>query len=136
MLRTGYTDRSGGAERVLLIAGDTEAAAPLAREFGRRDAALTTAASISQAAASCRAGHYDVIVVAAREDAHATALLVSMARAVAKGAPRVLLLIDVSQAERYAAAIALADETASIALSARRLADTAGIGFQQGSAFG
>ncbi len=124
--------RSPAAERVLILAPDADAAEPVRREAARRGADLLSLTEVSQATDAVRAAPFDIILVAAREDAGATALLLRLIKAAACGAPRILLLLDVAKAALYDASIRTADETMSLALTPGRVCDAAGVGVAAG----
>jgi hypothetical protein len=131
--------RQGERERVLLVAQD-HALSAVGAEAARRGAEVGALTEVAAAAAAVRRVAYDVVMVAARTDPRATALLTTLLKADALGAPRLLLLVDTADAARHAAAMQAADETLAIGLPARRICDAAGLGlgagFQPAAAFG
>jgi DNA-binding NtrC family response regulator len=126
------TDRTGACERVLIVAPDAALTETFRAEISGRGAQLVAAQEIGIAAKAVRRQRFDVILVAAREDAGATALLAALLKAEARGAPRLLLLLDADRASRYDAAILAADEVVALSLSPKRICDTAGVGATTG----
>lgn len=114
------------ADRVLVVAG--ESAEPLCLELIRRGATVRATADIGQAAAELRRTAFDIVIVAARADADATALLLRLARVATAGKANVMLLLDLGQAARYGTAIFAADEILGTCLGVKRIADATGVG--------
>jgi hypothetical protein len=128
MLNRAYTQETSAVVRTLVIAPDAAAWAPLCLELMSRGASVSAIADIHQAGNAARQSQFDVILVAAREDANATALLLQLLKAEALGSPRILLLIDPATATSYGAAIFAADEMLAATLTPSHIADATGIG--------
>jgi DNA-binding response OmpR family regulator len=124
--------RHQALERVLLAAHPADGLPALAAEAGRRGAEVETALEVADAAQAVRARRFDAVLLAARPEPDATALLAALLKAEGRGRPRIVLLVDVSEAHRYGAAMLAADETVAAHLPARRICDTAGVGLTQG----
>lgn len=116
------------AERVLVVAADRRAADPLALAALALGAGVDTELDLAGAAKALRRHAYASVLLAAREDAHATALFLQLARAQALGKPRLFLLLDPARAGDYSAALLLADETLSSDLPAERILAATGLG--------
>ena len=101
---------------------------PVCLELMRRGASVSAIEGLQEAAAAARLHAFDVILVAAREDSNATALLLNLLKAEALGSPRILLLVDPQRAASFSHALFQADETVSADLDAARLADATGLG--------
>jgi Thaumarchaeal output domain 1 len=125
-----YTQAASAVERVLVVAADAAASAPVCLELMKRGASVSAMAEIAQATAAARQQQFDVILVAAREDANATALFLQVLKAEALGSPRVLLLVDPEAATSYGQAIFTADEMLAASLQPERIADATGIGVE------
>jgi hypothetical protein len=140
MMTIAWTDKVAASEQVLVVAADADSVAPLCDELTRRGAGLAVASDVAEAALAVRTRRFDIMLVAARDDAAATALLLRSMRAEALGAPRILFIVPAADAARHGASLLLADETMASTLSAKRIADAAGVGvalaLQSGSAFG
>ena len=121
-------EASHAAERVLVIGGATTA--PLTRELTRRGADVSAIEDIGRAADALRQQPLDIVIVAARPDADATALLIALARAATNGKATILLLIDLAQAPRYGRAMFAADEILGLSLAPQRIADATGVGLR------
>jgi hypothetical protein len=132
MMAIRHKESSGNAEKVLVVAADPGDAVSHRREICARSAELTSVCEVAEAANAVRSDRFDAIFVFARADACATALLLALLKAEAHGAPRVMLLVDAAGSARYAAAMAIADETMALSLSTRRVCDAAGIGLTAG----
>jgi Thaumarchaeal output domain 1 len=130
MMNRAYTQAASALERVLVVAQDAAASAPLCLELMRRGASVSAMAEIAQATTAARQQQYDVIMVAARDDANATALLLQALKAEALGSPKILLLIDPEKATSYGPAIFTADEMLASTLNPERIADATGIGVE------
>jgi hypothetical protein len=128
MLNRAYTERASVVERVLVVAADAAATAPLCFELMRRGASVSALDGIVEAADAARRQQFDVVLVAAREDANATALFLQMLKAEALGSPRVMLLVDPARATHHGASIFVSDEMLASSLSPERIADATGIG--------
>ncbi|MGL4727548.1 MAG: hypothetical protein ACRCWO_02220, partial [Bosea sp. (in: a-proteobacteria)] len=100
-MTTRVSQRAAGLSRVLVVAGDATAIAPVCAELMRRGAACAMSSGVTEAAESVRATEYDTILVHAREGAPETLLLLQLLKAQAIGNPRVLLLVDPEQATAY-----------------------------------
>jgi len=116
-------------ERVLVIAGDATAG-PLGLELMRRGASVAATNDIGRAADALRREPFDIVIVAARADADATALLIALARAATGGKAAILLLVDLARAASYGTAIFAADEILGASLPPRRIADATGVGLR------
>jgi hypothetical protein len=114
-------------ERVLVVAQES-IARPLCLELLGRGAAVAAADDIGRAAAALRRERFDIVIVAARADADATALMIGLARAATGGKANILLLIDFEDAARYGAAIYAADEIIGASVPPKRIADATGVG--------
>ncbi|MGL4240613.1 MAG: hypothetical protein ACRCTI_05815 [Beijerinckiaceae bacterium] len=140
MMGIHHRDWAGSAEKVLIVAADPGDAIEHRREICARNAGITCVCDVAEAAEAARTERYDAILVFARADASATALMLRLMKAEAAGAPRLLFLVDAAASPAYAAAMAAADETMAMSLSTRRVCDAAGIGlatgFPQRAAFG
>jgi hypothetical protein len=130
MLNRAYTQGASAVARVLVVAADAAASAPVCVELMRRGASVSAMADIAQAAQAARQAPFDIIMVSAREDANATALLLQVLKAEALGSPRVLLLVDPTTANDYGQAIFTADEMLASSLAAAQIADATGIGVE------
>ena len=130
MINRAYTQAASAIERVLVVAADATATAPLCLELMRRGASVSAMSEIAQAAASARQQQFDVILVLARDDANATALFLQVLKAEALGNPKILLLVDPEQATNYGQAIFTADEMLAASLNPERIADATGIGVE------
>jgi hypothetical protein len=130
MLNRAYTQETSAVLRALVVASDAEASAPLCFELMRRGASVSAMVDIQRAGEAARATPFDVILVAARPDANATALLLQLLKAEALGSPRVLLLVDPATAGSYGQAIFTADEMLAATLSPAHIADATGIGVE------
>jgi hypothetical protein len=130
MLNRAYTDRASAVERVLVVAADAAASAPLCMELMRRGASVSALADIARAGDAARQQQFDIILTYAREDANATALFLQMLKAEALGSPRILLLVDPEKASDHGAAMFVSDEMLASSLSPTRLADATGIGVE------
>ncbi|MCA3565359.1 MAG: hypothetical protein IOC90_09765 [Methylocystis sp.] len=123
-----YKQAASALERVLVVAADAAASAPLCLELWRRGASVSAMSEIGEATTAVRQQHFDSILVMAREDANAAALFLQVLKSEALGSPRVLLLIDPQTASSYGQAIFAADEMLASTLPAARIADVTGIG--------
>ncbi len=130
MINRAYTQAASAVERVLVVASDAAASAPLCLELMRRGASVSAMAEIVQATATAREQQFDIILVAARDDANATALFLQMLKAEALGSPKILLLVDPQNAVNYGQAIFAADEMLASTLNPERIADATGIGIE------
>ncbi len=130
MNNRAYTQAASAVERVLVVAANAAASAPLCLELMRRGASVSAMDEIAQATAAARQQQYDVIMVAARDDANATALLLQVLKAESLGSPKILLLIDPERATSYGTAIFTADEMLASTLNPERIADATGIGVE------
>jgi Thaumarchaeal output domain 1 len=130
MNKRAYTQGASAVERVLFVASDAAASAPLCLELMRRGASVSAMVEIAQATAAARQQQFDIILVNAREDANATALLLQVLKAEALGNPKILLLVDPERATDYGQAIFTADEMLASTLNPERIADATGIGFE------
>lgn len=120
-------EASHAAERVLVIGADA-AMGPLARELTMRGADVSSIEDISGAAEALQRRPLDFVIVAARQDADATALLIALARAATNGKATILLLVDLARAASYGRAIFAADEILGLSLAPQRIADATGVG--------
>ncbi len=93
-------EASHAAERVLVIGGEVDMA-PLGRELTRRGADVSIIEDIARASQALQRQPLDIVIVAARPDADATALLIALARAHTGGKATILLLVDLARAESY-----------------------------------
>lgn len=134
MMNTPFPDRWERLERILLAPADPGDLAPLGRELARRGAEAVVADSIAAAGEAVRAGSFDAVFVRARPSADATLLLLRLMTAEAPRA-RLILVLDPAEAEAHGAALMEAEEAMSNALSPRRMADAAGVGFHRSAAF-
>lgn len=116
-------------ERVLVIAAES-AAAPLCLELMRRGASVSAAADVASAAEALRRSRFETVIVAARADADATALLIALVRAGTRARANIILLVELDQARRYGSAIFAADEILAASLPTRRIADATGVGLR------
>ncbi len=130
MLNRAYTERASAVERVLVVAADAAASAPLCMELMRRGASVSALADIARAGEAARQQQFDIILTYAREDANATALFLQMLKAEALGSPRILLLVDPEKATDHGASMFVSDEMLAASLSPTRLADATGIGVE------
>ena len=80
--------------RVLVVAQDATAIAPVCAELMRRGAALGVVNDIRATTEAVQANTYDTILVHAREGAPETLLLLQLIKAQAVGSPKILLLIN------------------------------------------
>jgi hypothetical protein len=126
MLRPGANVQAGVA-RVLVVAQDATAIAPVCAEFMRRGAALGVVSDIRATTQAVQANTYDTIVVHARGGAPETLLLLQLLKAQALGQPRILLLVDPEQATAYTQGAQLADAMLAATLQPARIADVAGV---------
>ncbi len=122
-------EASDAAERVLVIGCDTDMA-PLGRELARRGANVSTVSDIAGASQALQRQPLDIVIVAARPDADATALLIALARAHTGGKATILLLVDLARAQSYGRAIFAADEILGQSLAPQRIADATGVGLR------
>jgi DNA-binding NtrC family response regulator len=134
MMNIPFPDRWERPERILLAPAEPGDFTPLGEELTRRGAEAVTAASIAAAGEAARAGAFDAVFVRARSSAEATLLLLRLMTAEAPKA-RLLLVLDPTEAENLGPALMEAEEAMSIALSPRRMADAAGVGFHRSAAF-
>ncbi len=130
MMNRAYTQAASAVERVLVVAADATASAPLCLELMKRGASVSAMGEIALATAAARQQQFDVIMVAARDDTNATALLLQVLKAEALGSPKILLLIDPERATSYGTAIFAADEMLASTLNPERIADATGIGVE------
>ena len=130
MQNRAYIQAASAPERVLVVASDAAASAPLCLELMRRGASVSAMSEIVQATTAVRQQQFDSILVMAREDANATALFLQVLKAEALGSPRVMLLVDPQTASSYGQAIFAADEMLASTLPAARIADATGIGVE------
>lgn len=130
-LNRAYTQAASAVERVLVVASDAAASGPLCLELMRRGASVSAMSEIALASNAARQQQFDVILVAAREDANATALFLQVLKAEALGSPRIMLLVDPQNATSYGQAIFTADEMLAATLNPERIADATGIGLEQ-----
>jgi hypothetical protein len=130
MRNRAYTQGASAVERVLVVASDAAASAPLCLEMMKRGASVSAMAEIAQATAAARQQQFDTILVTAREDANATALFLQVLKAEALGSPKILLLVDPERATDYGQAIFTADEMLASTLNPERIADATGIGIE------
>ncbi len=128
MMNRAYTQAASAVERVLVVAADATATAPLCLEMMRRGASVSAMTEIAPATAAVRLHPFDIILVTAREDANATALFLQLLKAEALGSPKILLLVDPQNAVNYGQAIFTADEMLASTLNPERIADATGIG--------
>ncbi|MGL4636820.1 MAG: hypothetical protein ACRCWF_12630 [Beijerinckiaceae bacterium] len=128
MMNRAYTQAASAVERVLVVASDAAASAPLCLEMMRRGASVSGMTDIAQATTAVREHQFDIIMVSAREDANATALFLQLLKAEALGSPKILLLVDPQNAVNYGQAIFTADEMLASTLNVERIADATGIG--------
>ena len=128
MINRAYTQASSAVERVLVVASNATSTAPLCLELMRRGASVSAMTEIQQATSAVRLQQFDVILVAAREDANATALFLQLLKSEALGGPKILLLVDPENAANYGQAIFTADEMLASTLNPERIADATGIG--------
>jgi hypothetical protein len=128
MLNRAYTQAASAVERVLVVASNAAATAPLCLEMMRRGASVSAMTEIQEAAVSARQHQFDIILVTARDDANATALFLQLLKAEALGSPKILLLVDPENAANYGQAIFAADEMLASTLNPERIADATGIG--------
>ena len=122
-------EASHAAERVLVIGGEADMA-PLGRELVRRGADVSTIEDIARASQALQRQPLDIVIVAARPDADATALLIALARAHTGGKATILLLVDLARADGYGRAIFAADEILGQSLAPQRIADATGVGLR------
>jgi Thaumarchaeal output domain 1 len=115
------------AARVLVVASDATATAPVCAELMRRGALCSVAGDIKAAAQAARETAFDTILVAAREGAPETTLLLQLLKAEANGSPRILLLLDPQHATAYAKSAHLADSMLASTLAPERIAEAAGV---------
>ncbi len=130
MQTRAFTRASSAVERVMVVASDAAAMAPVCLELMRRGASVSAFAGVQDAATSARQHVFDVILVSAREDANATALFLKLIKAEALGSPRVLLIVDPERANDYGLSIFQADEMLAATLRPERIADATGIGIE------
>jgi DNA-binding NtrC family response regulator len=135
MMISPFMERFERRETVLLAAPEPAVFSLLSAELTRRGAEVVAAADIEGAAEAVRARSFDAVYVAGRDSADATLLLMRLVQGRA-GQARLMLVVDALSAHRFAQALPLAEETMTFALSAPRMADAAGIGFQRQAAFG
>jgi hypothetical protein len=128
MMNRAYTQAASAVERVLVVAADATATAPLCLELMRRGASVSAMTEIAAATTAIRQYQFDIVMVMAREDANATALFLQILKAEALGSPRILLLVDPQNATSYGQAIFSADEMLASTLNPERIADATGIG--------
>jgi Thaumarchaeal output domain 1 len=128
MMNRAYTQAASAVERVLVVAADATATAPLCLELMRRGASVSGMTDIASATAAVRQQQFDIVMVMAREDANATALFLQVLKAEALGSPKILLLVDPQNATSYGQAIFTADEMLASTLNPERIADATGIG--------
>ncbi|MGL4973790.1 MAG: hypothetical protein ACRC56_00740, partial [Bosea sp. (in: a-proteobacteria)] len=126
MLRPGM-QQAAGLSRVLVVANDATAIAPLYAEIMRRGASCSSASNVTDAATAVRANTYDTILVHAREGAPETLLLLQLLKAQAQGQPRILLLVDPEQASAYSQTSHLADAMLASTIAPERIAEAAGV---------
>jgi Thaumarchaeal output domain 1 len=119
--------RAAGLSRVLVVAGDATAIAPVCAELMRRGAACAMTSGVTEAAESVRATEYDTILVHAREGAPETLLLLQLLKSQAIGNPRVLLLVDPEQATAYSKSASLVDAMLASTIAPERIAEAAGV---------
>ncbi len=104
--------------------------APLGRELALRGADVSSIEDIGRASEALQRQPLDIVIVAARPDADATALLIALARAHTRGKATILLLVDLARAESYGRAIFAADEILGLSLAPQRIADATGVGLR------
>lgn len=126
-MASGHAHGAVKAARVLVVASDATATAPVCAELMRRGALCSVAGNIQAAAQAARDTAFDTILVAAREGAPETTLLLQLIKAEAQGTPRVLLLLDPQHATAYAQSAHLADSMLAATLAPERIADAAGV---------
>jgi hypothetical protein len=134
MMNTPFPDRWERPERILLAPAEPGDFAPLGQELACRGAEAVVADSIAAAGEAARAGTFDSVFVQARASAEATLLLLRLMTAEAPKA-RLILVVDPAEAETCGSALMEAEEAMSTALSPRRMADAAGVGFHRTAAF-
>ncbi len=127
-MNRAYTSSSSAVVRVLVVASDAAASTPLCLELMRRGASVSALMEIQAAGEAVRKQAFDVILVAARGEANATALMLQMLKAEALGSPRILLLVDPQEATALGQAMFVADETLAASLAPETIADATGIG--------
>jgi hypothetical protein len=121
------SQRAAGLSRVLVVASDATAIAPVCAEIMRRGAACAMTSGISEASESVRATAFDTILVHARDGAPETLLLLQLLKSQALGNPRVLLLVDPEQATAYSKSASLVDAMLATTIAPERIAEAAGI---------
>lgn len=126
MARPG-TKAQVGMARVLVVAQDATAMAPVCAELMRRGAALGVVNDIRATTEAVQANAYDTILVHAREGAPETLLLLQLIKAQAVGSPKILLLVNPETASAYTQGAQLADAMLASTISPQRIADVAGI---------
>ena len=126
MARPG-TKAQAGVARVLVVAQDATAIAPVCAELMRRGAAIGVVGDIRATTQAVQSNTYDTILVHAREGAPETLLLLQLIKAQAVGSPKILLLINPEIASAYTQAAQLADAMLASTISPQRIADVAGI---------
>ncbi len=128
MWNRAYTASSSAVVRVLVVASDATASTALCLELMRRGASVSAIMEVHAAGEAARKQAFDVILVASRGEANATALLLQMLKAEALGSPRILLLVDPQEANALGQAMFVADETLAASLAPETIADATGIG--------
>ncbi|MGL4324452.1 MAG: hypothetical protein ACRCTD_10475, partial [Beijerinckiaceae bacterium] len=121
--------------RVLVVAQEPETTRAACAEILRRGGVVSAAPGIKEAAMLARQRLFDTILVHAREDAGATALLLKLLKAEAIGDPRILLLVDPDQASAFMQSVPVADDVLASTSPAARIADVAGIAEEAPEAF-
>ncbi len=116
-----------GVARVLVVAQDAAAVAPVCAEFMRRGAALGVVSDVRQTTEAVQANAYDTILVHAREGAPETLLLLQLLKAQAVGQPKILLLVDPEKATAYTQGAQLADAMLASTIAPARIAEVAGV---------
>jgi hypothetical protein len=128
MFRRAYIAETAALTRVLVVASDATTLAPVCLELMQRGASVSGLQDIAKAAAAARAEAFDIIMVAGREDANATALFLQLLKAEALGSPRIMLLVDPARASEFGQSLFAADEMLATTLAPDRIADATGIG--------
>jgi Thaumarchaeal output domain 1 len=126
VLRPGV-QKAAALNRVLVVAADATAIAPVYAEIMRRGASCAMAMGVQDAATAVRATPFDTILVHARDGAPETLLLLQLLKAQAVGSPRILLLVDPDKATAYSQSAGLADAMLASSIAPERIADAAGI---------
>jgi hypothetical protein len=126
VLRPGV-QKAAATSRVLVVAADAAAIAPVYAEIMRRGASCSLANGVQDSALAVRTNAYDTVIVHARDGAPETLLLLQLLKAQAVGSPRILLLVDPDKATAYAQSATIADAMVASSIAPTRIAEAAGI---------